>query len=213
MAFRAARTSNVGSFRVLLNSEIPIKGQKDKTGNVVNAMIEMLENGNITKTNHDILIRNIPELIANSNLELAAWEGFEADEAAILKARRRPILQPDKTLLGPSSICISNPYFFNLFIEATHWTGFDICWARFSHISAIERGILAWIFWIIGNVGLFIFRSSKTNFNFVVAISIKLEWEGTETARSIILFAPFSFKSFLTDSISSALPAITVWEG
>ena len=62
-------------------------------------MIEMLENGNITKTNHDILIRNIPELIANSNLELAAWEGFEADEAAILKARKRPILQPDKTLL------------------------------------------------------------------------------------------------------------------
>ena len=99
MAFRAARTSNVGSFRVLLNSEIPIKGQKDKTGNVVNAMIQMLENGNITKTNHDILIRNIPELIANSNLELAAWEGFEADEAAILKARKRPILQPDKTLL------------------------------------------------------------------------------------------------------------------
>ena len=99
MAFRAARTSNVGSFRVLLNSEIPLKGQKDKTGNVVHAMIDMLQNGNITKTNHDILIRNIPELIANSNLELAVWEGFEADGAAILKARKRPILQPDKTLL------------------------------------------------------------------------------------------------------------------
>jgi hypothetical protein len=42
---------------------------------------------------------------------------------------------------------------------------------------------------------------------------IKLEWDGTDTAKSITRLAPLSASSFFTASISSVLPAITVCSG
>ena len=89
----------------------------------------------------------------------------------------------------------------------------DICSARLLQISLVVNGIFACRFCITGKLGFARLSSSKTSFSFVEAIFIKLEWDGTDTAKSITLLAPLSASSFFTASISSVLPAITVCSG
>ena len=76
-AFREARASNAGLYRTMLSTGVALKGDGDKKAlNSIQAMLKVIENGNLSKQNSDWIIKNLPEIMANSQVDLSSYVDF-----------------------------------------------------------------------------------------------------------------------------------------